>query len=211
MSKRVLLAEDHAIVIKGIKIIFETEFRDYKLDVVKSADGLMRNLKANDYDMAIIDLQLEDGDTFRLIGDIVKIYPRLIILIFTANPEELYAHRLYKAGVKGYLNKTSDDYEIIKAIRHTLAGNVYMSENLKSYIVGNPEKRTKLNPLEKLTNRELEVANLLKLGKKPSEICNELSMHASTMTTFKMKIFAKLNVTNIIDLNKIFENYESDK
>lgn len=207
MSRKILLAEDHAIVIKGIKILFETEFKSYTLDVVKNSVDMIRHLKTDDYEMAIIDLQLEDGDTFRLVSELPKIYPQMIILVFSANPEELYAQRLYKAGIKGYLNKNADDEEIITAIRHTLNGHVYMSENFKSMIISNPFAKGKFNPLEKLSIRELEVANLLKIGKKTSDICNDLGMQSSTVATFKMKIFSKLNITNVIELKELFENY----
>lgn len=207
MSRKILLAEDHAIVRKGIKILFETEFKSYTLDVVKNSVDMIRHLKTDDYEMAIIDLQLEDGDTFRLVSELPKIYPQMIILVFSANPEELYAQRLYKAGIKGYLNKNADDEEIITAIRHTLNGHVYMSENFKSMIISNPFAKGKFNPLEKLSIRELEVANLLKIGKKTSDICNDLGMQSSTVATFKMKIFSKLNITNVIELKELFENY----
>lgn len=211
MSRKVLLAEDHAIVIKGIKILFETEFKGYTLDVVKNSVDMIRSLKSNEYVMAIIDLQLEDGDTFRLVSDLPKIYPQMIIMVFSANPEELYAQRLYKSGIKGYLNKNADDEEIVRAITHTLNGHVYMSENFKSLIISNPFTKGKFNPLEKLSIRELEVANLLKIGKKTSDICNDLGMQSSTVATYKMKIFSKLNITNVIELKELFENYASDQ
>ncbi|MEQ1675907.1 MAG: response regulator transcription factor [Chitinophagaceae bacterium] len=208
MAKKVLLAEDHSIVIKGVKIIFETEIKGYVLDVVKNSSDLLKYLKHNSYELAIIDLQLEDGDTFHMIGDILELYPHLNILVFTANPEEIYAKRLFKAGVKGYLNKLTDDEEINKAIRHTLSGNVYMSENFKSLMVGNPGTKGKLNVLDKLSPREMEVANLLKMGKKTSEICAELNVQSSTVATYKLKIFEKLGITNPIELKELFKNHE---
>jgi DNA-binding NarL/FixJ family response regulator len=208
MERKILLAEDHAIVIKGVKIIFETEFRNYTLDVVKNSAEMMRKLKTNNYEMAIIDLQLEDGDTFHLVGDILRLYRHLNVLIFTANPEEVYAQRLYKAGIKGYLNKITEDEEIARAIRQILDGKVYMSEVFKNILVANNTAKIKINISDILTTRELEVAHLMMQGAKAVDIGRELNMQPSTVATFKMKIFSKLNITNIIELKDLFKNFE---
>ncbi|MBL7732446.1 MAG: response regulator transcription factor [Chitinophagaceae bacterium] len=205
---KVLLAEDHAIVIKGIKIIFEAEFRGYSLDIAKNSTELMRYLQKNTYAMAIIDLQLEDGDIFHLLPDIVSLHPSLDMLVFTANPEEVYAKRLFKIGVKGFLSKNAADEEITKAIRNILSGNVYLSESFKAILLNDFSVKNKSNLLHKLSARELEVANLLKKGLKTTDICKELNMQSSTIATHKNRIFAKLNISNIIELNELFDNLE---
>jgi len=203
--KKVLLAEDHSIVIRGMKIIFELEFSDYKLDVVKKSNDLMNAIKIGNYELAIIDLQLEDGDTMHLIPDIHQIYPNLKIVIFSANSEEIYAQKLYKDGIKGYLSKQSDDKEITTALKHILDGNIYMSERFKGYLIeGGGQKKSNRSVVEKLSQREMEVANLLQKGKKISEICQELNLQPSTVATYKKHIFEKLQVTNIVELNQIF-------
>jgi DNA-binding NarL/FixJ family response regulator len=205
--KKVLLAEDHSIVIKGLKITFETEFAAYQLQIVKSSVDLMKVLRNEGYDMAIIDLHLEDGDTLHLISDVIRIYPELRILVFSGNPEELYAQKLYNAGIKGYLNKQSPDEEVIDAIRQILNGKTYLSDNFKDIITSRKYASTKENPFDKLSHREIEVLNLLITGKKPSEICQELNLHASTVATYKMKIFTKLRVKNVIELTQLTSNF----
>lgn len=207
MENKVLLAEDHAIVIKGIRLIFETEFREYKLDTARNSKDLMRLLKNSSYSLVIIDLHLEDGDTYHLVGDILRLYPHLTILIFSASPEEVYASGLFRAGVRGYLNKSGDDDEIIKAIRLLLNGKLYMSENFKISLISKMKVRGKGIPIESLTTRQLEVAHLLKQGVKPSEIGKQLNLQPSTVATFKMKIFTKLKVSNIIELKDVFETF----
>ena len=205
--KKVLLAEDHSIVIKGLKLTFETEFPGYALDIVKTSVDLMKALKATPYPMAIIDLQLEDGDTLHLITDLIRLYSELHVLVFSANPEALYAQKLYNAGVRGYLNKQSPDEEVVDAIRLILAGKTYLSENFKNIITSRKYGATTENPFEKLSDRETEVLNLLVSGKKPSEICQELNLQASTVATYKMKIFTKLNVKNVIELTQLTSNF----
>jgi DNA-binding NarL/FixJ family response regulator len=205
--EKVLLAEDHSIVIRGMKMIFETEFVSYQLDVTKSIAGLMRMLQANRYQLAIIDLQLEDGDTMHLITDIRRIYPELRILIFSANPEELYAQRLYRAGAKGYLHKQTEDKEIIVALRMILEGKTYVSEHYKNYLLSKDSKVRFDNPFEQLTLRELEVAHLLIKGKRSIDICKDLNIQPSTAATYKMKIFSKLKINNTLELKELADAY----
>jgi DNA-binding NarL/FixJ family response regulator len=205
--KKVLLAEDHSIVIKGMKLTFETEFPAYGLDIIKSVSGLMKALKATSYPMAIIDLQLEDGDTLHLITDLVKLYPDVHILVFSANPEELYAQKLYNIGVRGYLNKQSPDEEVIDAIRQILAGKTYLSENFKNIITSRKYGATTENPFELLSPRETEVMHLMIHGKTPSEIGRELNLAPSTVATYKGKIFEKLKVRNVIQLTQLVSNF----
>jgi two-component system invasion response regulator UvrY len=205
--EKVLLAEDHSIVIRGMKMIFETEFVSYQLEVTKSIAGLMRMLQSNRYQLAIIDLQLEDGDTMHLITDIRRIYPELRILIFSANPEELYAQRLYRAGVKGYLHKQTEDKEIIVALRMILEGKTYVSEHYKNYLLSKDSKVRFDNPFERLTLRELEVAHLLIKGKRSIDICKDLNIQPSTAATYKMKIFSKLKINNTLELKELADAY----
>lgn len=205
--KKVLLAEDHSIVIKGMKMTFETEFPGYQLEIVKTSSDMMKVLKNDGHQMAIIDLHLEDGDTLHLIADLARLYPKLNILVFSGNPEELYAQKLYSIGVKGYLNKQSSDAEVIDALRQILAGKTYLSESFKNIITSRKYGSGVENPFDKLSHRETEVLNLLINGKRPSEICQELNLQASTVATYKMKIFNKLNVKNVIELTQLTSNF----
>jgi DNA-binding NarL/FixJ family response regulator len=205
---KVLFAEDHSIVIRGMKILFERELRSYQLDVVHNSIDMMNALKSQQYELAIIDLHLDDGDTLHLISVLLKLYPALNILVFSGNPEQLYAQKLYKEGVKGYLSKQTSDEEIVYALKQLLDGKRYMSENFKRMLL--EKKDAPENPIDKLTQREMEVLNLMVQGKRSSDICKELNLQASTVATYKVKLFSKLQVTNIIELSKLLENYKTN-
>jgi two-component system, NarL family, invasion response regulator UvrY len=205
--KKVLFAEDHSIVIRGMKIIFETEFPDYSLDIISNSSDMMNLLKKNSYHLAIMDLQLEDGDTLHLITDIRNLYPDLNILVLSGKPEELYAQKLYSSGIKGYLNKQTNDAEIIYALHQLLEGKTYMSENFKKYLLVRRDPAFE-NPFDKLSQREIEVLNLMIEGKRPSEICRELNLQPSTVATYKAKLFAKLQITNVLELKQLVSNYK---
>lgn len=205
--KKVLFAEDHSIVVRGMKMLFEREFPDYTLEVVHNTTDLMNYLKNNQYELAIIDLHLEDGDTLHLITTILNLYRNLNVLIFSGNPEELFAQKLYNEGVKGYLSKQTNDDEIVFALKQLLEGKRYMSENFKKFLLTKNDAGSN-NPFEKLTQREMEVLNLLVKGKRPIEICRELNLQPSTVATYKLKLFDKLNVKNVLELSQLASNYK---
>jgi len=208
-GKRVIFAEDHNIVAGGMLRLFEREFQDYLLDHVTSGRGLFNALKANQYDYAIIDLTLEDGDTFHLIENILAIYPDLRIMIFTGNPEKIYASRLYSVGIRGFLNKLATDAEISNALHLFLQGKDYLSDEFKTYLLSklNPGTDIQLNPFELLTSRELDVVNQLLTGKKIGEVASELNLHSNTISTYKNRVFDKLGITNSLQLTELARNF----
>ncbi|MEO6358766.1 MAG: response regulator transcription factor [Ferruginibacter sp.] len=206
--KKILIAEDHSIVINGLKLIVEKEFTGYVSQVVSSMAEMMKALKNNEYNLAILDMQLQDGVSLTIIPDILKLYPSLPILMFTGYAEEMYAPRLFNYGVKGYLNKNSEEKEIIYAVQTVLAGKTYFSENYKEILLGKNESTYAIkNPFDLLSQREMETALLLLQGKRSSEICSELNIQPSTVTTYKIKIFTKLGVNNVVDLEKLANLY----
>ncbi len=208
MSYKILLAEDHAIVVTGVVQIFEADFGKYELEIVKNGVDLMEALKGKNFRMAIIDLHLKDGDSMHLITDIRNLYPELDIIVFSGNPEELYAQYLYQAGIKGYLSKDAGDEEIISAVRLVLDGKIYISENYKNFLVAKSLSRNNFeNPFTTLSQREMEVTVLLMQGKRTGEICQELNLQPSTVSTYKIKIFGKLNVRNVLEMKQLMNNY----
>lgn len=203
------MVEDHSIVMKGFRLIFERECSSYTLDTVSSIAGMMKALKRQEYAMAVVDIQLEDGLSINILPDVIKLYPQLNILMFTGYSEELYAQRLFSRGVKGFLNKHSEEPEIAYALHRVLAGKIYCSENFTSNTMGKsggqqPDK----NPYSQLSPREMEVALLLLQGKRSSQICSELNLHPSTVTTYKIKIFTKLEVDNVVDMERLAVLYK---
>ncbi|MES2772775.1 MAG: response regulator transcription factor [Bacteroidota bacterium] len=207
--QKVLLAEDHGIVIKAIQIIFETDFRNYTLATVRNSKDLLQAVQQEDYALVIIDLELEDGNIVPLIHELLTLNPGLPVLIFSGKPEELYAQPLYANGIMGYLSKQAGDTEVMEALRTALTGKLYVSEKMAAMMTNGPAKTSGTHPFENLSPQEMQVALLMQQGKKPSEICRELSLQSSTVATYKMKIFTKLNISNVIELNQIFINYQA--
>ena len=207
--KKVLLAEDHSIVLKGLLLIFEKEFPGYEVYTVNSLAGLMKTLQQESFCLAVIDMQLEDGLSLSLVPDILRLYPAMPLLMFTGFSEDVYAQRLFRYGVKGFLHKNSPESEIVYALQTVLAGKTYLSDYYRAWLQDRREnKPAQDNPFQQLSPRELETALLLLKGKRSSEICSALNIQPSTVTTHKIKIFTKLGVTNIVDLEKLASAYQ---
>jgi two-component system, NarL family, invasion response regulator UvrY len=207
--QKVLMVEDHSIVMKGFRLLFEKNFGSYELDMVSSIAEMMMALKKHSYQMAVVDMQLEDGLSLNIIPDVVQLYPQLAILMFTGYAEDVYAQRLYSLGVKGFLNKNAEESEIMYALQTVLAGKTYFSESYKNVMLNRSSQQpTNKNPFSQLSNREMETALLMLQGKRSSEICSELNIQPSTVTTYKIKIFTKLQITNVVDLERLATLYQ---
>ncbi len=196
-------------MMKGFQLIFEKEFPAFALHMVSSIGQMMKTLQRNTYTLAIIDIQLEDGISLNIIPDVIKLYPLMNVLIFTGYSEELYAQRLFNAGVKGFLTKNSAESEIIYALQTIIAGKTYFSEQYKTVLLNKKDPAsTTGNPFNQLSARELQTAILLLQGKRSSQICTELNIQPSTVTTYKIKIFTKLGVNSVVDMERLATVYK---
>jgi two-component system, NarL family, invasion response regulator UvrY len=207
--RKVLMVDDHSIVMKGFRLVFERACSGYELHMTGSIAEMMKALQRETYQLAVVDMQLEDGLSLHILPDVLKLYPQLPILIFTGYAEEVYARRLYRMGVKGFLNKNADEPELIYALHTVLAGKTYMSENYKNSLLAKvAQPQPAANPFSLLSQREMETALLLVQGKRSQQICAELNIQPSTVTTYKIKIFTKLQVNNVVELEKLATLYQ---
>ena len=130
--------------------------------------------------------------------------------MFSGLDEQVYALPYLEHGVDGYLHKLSSEDEIVQAVNSVLKGKRYLSESVKGKIVNMALGRTVNNPLDQLSSRELEVSRYLVQGMGNQEICNRLNLQKSTVSTYKNRIFEKLNINNVVELISIL-NAGSDK
>ena len=143
-----------------------------------------------------------------MVDDLRELQKEVKILIFSAHEEEIYAFRYIQAGANGYLNKLSDSETIIKAVKTVLEKGKFISNDiLNKFIAFSQHRRESSNPLEGLTHREFEIAELLARGFGNLEIANELDIKMTTVSTHKLNIFKKLHITNIIELSEMFKKF----
>ncbi|MFN5360278.1 MAG: response regulator [Bacteroidota bacterium] len=197
-----LLVDDHSVVRAGIKLIIMQRFPDAEVEEAENEKRAVDILRNKEMDLILMDLNMPDSDPIRLIHYITSNYPKTAIIVLTMNDENVYAKRFFKLGIKGFLHKSSDNSEIIKAIEQALVNRVYMSDSLKQTIAESYFTGLSENPFDLLSDREFQVAKEMLTGKSITEIAASLSINTSTVSTYKGKVFEKLKIphNNMVEL-----------
>ena len=203
-TSRVLIADDHTIVRAGIKLIIQDLLPSTIFDEASNGDQVISCVKKNDYEMIVLDINMPDTDSITLVTNLFAYREQCKILIYSMNSEDLYAKRFIKLGVLGYLNKESKSEEIRKAITCVLRGDNYISKKLKKDLSEDVHsKKGRDNPFEKLSDREIQTVKYLLHGYSLLEIRKILNVHSSTVGTYKTRIFEKLKVKTVRDLDEL--------
>ena len=200
-----LLADDHLIVRQGLQFIIEDLFEKSLFSHASNIQQIIKQINENIFDILILDAQFPDGISLSVIPEIKKIQPEIKILIFTSFEEEHFSLKFIEAGANGFLSKLSEEHEIKRAITYIVEkGHFFppLTQKLLELSKYNPHLT---NPLSLLSERELEIANLYTKGFGNLEIANELSLRQNTVSTFKKRIFEKLNIETVVDLIELMK------
>jgi DNA-binding NarL/FixJ family response regulator len=197
---KICVADNHPVVIQGIKSYFETNTH---IDVVASAtnlENLVNLLQDKTIDIVVLDLELLGISSIRDIKGLVKDFSDSKIILFTAVSEKMYAPTAVKAGVSSYVMKTATLKELESVISKVAQGQTVINEDVKKAIelLSKGKKADRL--FKKLSTREVEVLRYLNDGKKNKEVAEILGLDEKTISTYKLRLLAKLNVTNLVDL-----------
>lgn len=204
---KILLADDHSVVRHGISLILKETFKTIETIHADSFKIVLEKLNEKP-DLIFLDINLPGGNSTKMIAEIKKIDPTVLILMFSAFDEKKYAMRYIHAGANGYLKKDSPDNEIIKAVESVIKNKKYVSNSVKEIILENAFTNAPINPLQSLSNREIEVAEMIAKGEGNIEIANKLNVKMSTVSTFKTRIYQKLRIKNISGLIEILKIHE---
>jgi DNA-binding NarL/FixJ family response regulator len=192
---RVLLADDHEIVRDGLKRILGAAGDLQVAGEAANGDQALALVKANDYDLALLDLSMPGLAGIDLIKRVRIEKPKLRILVLSMHGEQQYATRALKAGASGYLTKDSAAGQLVGAIRKIAAGGVHVSEAAAAGLVS-----AERAPHQALSDREFEVLRLLVGGRSPTEIAERLHLSVKTVSTHKTHIQQKLGLSGTADL-----------
>jgi len=207
-TNRVLIADDHTIVRSGIKLIIQDLLPSTVFDEASNGNEVIAFVKKNDYKMIVLDINMPDTDSITLVTNLFAYREQCKILIYSMNSEDLYAKRFIKLGVLGYLNKESRSDEIRNAITCVLNGDVYISRKVRKDL--NEDMQSKKggdNPFEMLSDREIQTVKYLLHGYSLLEIRKILNVHSSTVGTYKTRIFEKLKIKTVRDLDQLARMY----
>jgi len=208
--KNILLADDHSIVRMGVKSLLQKGLPEYIVDEAENETEIEMQVKQKKYQLIILDIDIPQGDFVKLMHWLLTISPDVNILIFSMHEESIYGQRCLQLGARGYLHKSASDSVILNAINRVLSGKKYISPDLAELLSDNKTSDTTLNPLLKLSIREMEIVMLLNKGRTLAEICEVLKIQYSTVSTFKRRIMEKLNIKNMHSLYKFMQSYNLD-
>jgi DNA-binding NarL/FixJ family response regulator len=198
--KTFLLIDDHAVVRRGVSFLLSDLYKPCKIDEAENEQQVLEKISGNDYDLLVLDINIPNTNTLDLLKHILIKKPDAKVLMFSMNPEKMYAQRYLEAGAKGFLSKDAPIDEIERAINLIFNGKNYYSDALIDSVMSNKRGTAKNNPFKTLSEREFEICNLLLGGKSLTEISHQLNIQTSTTGTHKAKIFEKLDVKNLVEL-----------
>ncbi len=199
---RILIADDHTVVRKGLKQILLEEFPSSVIEEVSDAEQLIQKVMTAQWDVVVSDLSMPGRSGLDALHQVKHSHPDLPVLILSIHPEEHYALRVLKAGASGYLSKDSAPDELVKAVQRVLLGKKYISstvaEKLATSFTTDGDKQLH----EHLSDREFDVMKLLASGKSVSDIAESLSLSVTTVSTYRARIMTKMNLKTNSDLTK---------
>jgi two-component system invasion response regulator UvrY len=199
MKTRILIADDHAVVRRGLKQIIAETPDIVIADEATNGREVLDKIRNGDFDEVLLDIAMPDKDGMDVLNQIKYERPELPVLMLSMYPEEQFAVRALRAGASGYLTKESAPDELVTAIRRVSAGGKYVSSALAEKLASllqNIERP----PHEALSDREYKVMCLIASGKTVTEIAGELSLSIKTISTYRARVLGKMKMRNNAEL-----------
>lgn len=205
MSKkniRIIIAEDHSVVRRGIKEII-SEINDFTVvNEASNGDELLEILKSTEADMILLDIGMPQRSGWDVMMHIRMEKPNLKVLVLSVYPENEYALQFIKAGASGYVCKASASDELVQALRTVASGKKYFGPSLTEQLAKQLTQGDEADqlPHESLSPRELQILCLIASGKTVREIAEELFLSIPTVNTHRARILTKMNLKNSVQL-----------
>lgn len=205
MTVRILIVDDHPLLRQGLIGLISTQ-PDFEVCGEASGVAEARELvKALRPEVAIIDLSLKDGNGIELIKELGERYADIKLLVVSMHDESLFAERALRAGAAGYVSKQEAIRTIIQAVRTVLGGKLYLSQTMTERMVQAAVNARALrceSPMERLSDRELEIFEMIGHGRTSKEIARQLELSPKTVETHREHIKEKLELKNATELTK---------
>ncbi len=197
---KILIADDHAIVRKGLKQIISETQDMVVADEASDGQEVLNKVRKNSFDMVLLDISMPGRTGLDILRELKTEKPKMPILVLSMYPEEQYAVRVLRAGASGYLTKESAPDELIAAIRKVSLGKKYITPSLAERLALDLDIDSDKPLHETLSDREYQVLCLIASGKTVGEIAERLSLSAKTISTYRARILEKMNMKNNAEL-----------
>ena len=197
---RVLIADDHEVVRRGLKSLLESESDIVVAGEASNGNEFFAALQKNHFDLAILDISMPGESGLDLLTQVKKRHPKVPIIILTFHPESRFGYRALRAGAKGYITKDKAPAELIQGIRKVAAGGTYISEPLAGMLVFGLRAKNGGPVHETLSDREYQIMRMIASGKTIKEIAGGLSLSAGTVYTHRERILGKMKMKTNVDI-----------
>jgi DNA-binding NarL/FixJ family response regulator len=193
---KILIADDHAIVRKGLANILNDEFAELELGEACNSIETISRARKNNWDLILLDISMPGRSGLETLKQMRVDGIKVPILMLSMHPEDQYALRVLKAGASGFVNKDAATEELIKAVHKVMTGRKYISTATADKLAESMDNNGEMPSHENLSDRELQVLELIGSGKTVSEIGIELSLCVNTISTYRARILEKLQLKN---------------
>lgn len=197
---RILIADDHSVVRRGLRQILLEGFPNAFIEEVPDAEEMIKKIIRDEWNVVISDLSMPGRSGLEAMQQIKQIKPKLPVLILSIHPEEQYALRVLKAGASGYLSKDMAPDELVNAVQRVMLGKKYITSSIAEKLAAVLDNDSGKLPHESLSDREFSVLKMLAAGKSVSEIAETLFLSVTTVSTYRSRILAKMDLKNNADL-----------
>lgn len=195
--RRVLIVDDHPVIRQGLRHLLENTDDLCVCGEVEMAKDARTAIDRLNPDVLICDISLRQVDGIELVRGLRAHYPRLPILVLSALDETIYSARMLALGVHGYIMKQASTDQLLHSLRRVLEGNIYLSEAMSnSLLAGLVGGVGQVDPLERLSNRELQVLHLIGKGASTREAAQLLHLSIKTVESHRQRIKRKLHLSN---------------
>ena len=191
----VLLADDHAVVRRGLIEILQEHFPSASFLEAATGHQAIELASTHACDVVILDLFMPGGSGIDVLSEIHKLKPKLPILIMSGYPEDQYGIRVLRAGAAGFLAKESASEELVAAVRKLLHHGRYLSASLADRLAANVQNPGNMAPHELLTTREFEILRMIGVGKSVTKIAEDLHLSDKTVSTYRSRILEKMQLS----------------
>jgi DNA-binding NarL/FixJ family response regulator len=214
-QRRVLIVDDHPIVRQGLRRMIEPEPDLVVCGEVQTEREARAAIRALAPDVVIVDISLAQGDGLELVRDVHAQRPELPMLVLSMHDELIYAERLLAAGASGYIMKQAASEQLLIALRKVLIGETYLSESLAGNLGridgGGGGVGLGADPIDRLSNRELQVLSLIGRGLSSREAAEALGLSVKTVETHRQSLKRKLNLATNAQLLQYAINWYASR
>ena len=197
---RILIADDHTVVRRGLREILAEEFRPSEFGEAEDGPQTLKLVSKRKWDVVLLDITMPGMSGLDVLKNLRSVRPNLPVLVLSMHPEDQYALRALKAGASGYLTKETAAEDLVTAVRKVLSGGKYVSESLAEGLAFRLADDYEGPPHEKLSDREHQVMLMLGCGKAVSEIADELSLSVAAVSTYRRRVLNKMGMKTNAEL-----------